>query len=156
MEYHLVLYLLTLLGCGLLHFQAHGSLACLEEERVGLLKLKEAFNLPNGYSPFPSWGVEEIDCCRWERVTCDSMTQRVIGLYLSYAAVEPEVLNNSFLNASLFLPFQELQNLSLAWNFLKGLSLSLSHTHTHTHTHTHNISLQAIYIFVLMNFVGDE
>ncbi|CAK9145487.1 unnamed protein product, partial [Ilex paraguariensis] len=102
---------------------AHGSLACLEEERVGLLKLKEAFHHPNASASLPSWRVEEIDCCRWERVTCDSMTKRVIGLSLSDAR-QLELFNFSFLNASfflnasLFLPFQELQNLSLGWNSL--------------------------------------
>ncbi|CAK9138568.1 unnamed protein product [Ilex paraguariensis] len=126
MEYHLVLYLLTLLACGLLHFQAHGSLACLEEERVGLLKLKEAFHHPNASASLPSWRVEEIDCCRWERVTCDSMTKRVIGLSLSDARqlgfLNPSSFLNAsfFLNASLFLPFQKLQNLSLDRSHLKG------------------------------------
>ncbi|CAK9138565.1 unnamed protein product, partial [Ilex paraguariensis] len=97
---------------------AHRSLACLEEERIGLLTLKDAFNYPTG-SSLPSWGAEETDRCRWERITCDSMTKRVIQLSLN------DTRQVEFLNASLFLPFQELQNLSLAGNFMTDFSLSL-------------------------------
>ncbi|XP_054819906.1 receptor like protein 21-like isoform X2 [Prosopis cineraria] len=98
-----------------------GSKACLEEEREALLKLKEAFNHPNG-SSLPSWNnLNSSGCCSWEGISCDNSTQRVISLLLNYTrAQEFEDINWS-LNASYFLPFRQLQTLDLSGNFLSGL-----------------------------------
>ncbi|XP_039169681.1 receptor-like protein 13 [Eucalyptus grandis] len=60
----------------------HGSLRCLEEERNALLKIKVAFNYPNG-SSFPSWRDGDSDCCGWEGVKCDATTSRMTELYLN-------------------------------------------------------------------------
>ncbi|CAK9163988.1 unnamed protein product [Ilex paraguariensis] len=119
MEYTLLLYLLILLGSLQLHFQSHGSSACLEEERIGLLKLKDSFIQANG-SALSSWGVEDGDCCRWVRVSCDNITKQVVELSLN--RTRPLGLGFTegwILNASLFLPFQELQSLDLSGNLLK-------------------------------------
>ncbi|KAA8535164.1 hypothetical protein F0562_030167 [Nyssa sinensis] len=121
MEYPLVLCLWALLGLGLLQLQSHGSLGCLEEEKVGLLKLKDAFKY--SYGPdLSSWGGEESDCCRWEGVGCDNITQQVIQLSLHGTRYEECYLEEGYwvLNASLLDPFPELQILNLAENCLKG------------------------------------
>ncbi|KAL0382882.1 UNVERIFIED_CONTAM: Receptor-like protein 9b [Sesamum calycinum] len=104
-----------------------GSLECVEEERIGLLKLKAAFNPPNGpASAFSSWGGENTDCCKWENVRCDYTTKRVVQLSLKDTKYDrgtclaTNIMERWYLDFSLFLPFQELQNLSLALNFLKG------------------------------------
>ncbi|KAJ7978996.1 receptor-like protein kinase [Quillaja saponaria] len=94
---------------------------------MGLLKLKDVFNYPNG-SAFPSWGVHNnSDCCTWKNVICDNNTTKpVIGLDLSFTRdsgmcfEDPDTPDWS-LNASYFLPFQELQSLNLSGNCLTGV-----------------------------------
>lgn len=51
------------------------------------------------------------NCCSWERVTCNLDTGRVEGLDLAGAGWFFPLPQ---LNTTLFLPFQELQNLSLS------------------------------------------
>ncbi|XP_028799570.1 receptor like protein 21-like [Neltuma alba] len=95
---------------------------CLKEEREALLKLKEAFNFPNG-SSLTSWNNHTFsaDCCTWEAVKCDNSTHRVISLYLSDTrAYELRHIKWS-LNASSFLPFIQLQTLLLDGNYLSEL-----------------------------------
>ncbi|PIN02677.1 Leucine-rich repeat (LRR) protein associated with apoptosis in muscle tissue [Handroanthus impetiginosus] len=101
----------------------------MEEERTGLLQLKEAFKFPNS-SAFSSWSEEQKDCCAWEHVKCDVISKRVFQLSLN------EITNISSidgeedwykdwyfsLNLSLLLPFRELKNLSLRWNLLTGFT----------------------------------
>ncbi|KAK4285736.1 hypothetical protein QN277_002392 [Acacia crassicarpa] len=99
------------------------SEGCLKEEREVLMKLKEAFNYPNGHS-LPSWNnlTTFSDCCTWESVQCDNSTHRVISLHLSYTRAEELEHIKWSLNASSFLPFQQLQRLYLDGNNLSGLS----------------------------------
>ncbi|CAA2956649.1 LRR receptor-like serine threonine- kinase GSO1 [Olea europaea subsp. europaea] len=94
-------------------------LGCWEEERIALLQLKENINFPCGES-LPSWVVNEIetDCCQWQGVECSNTTKRVIQIIL-YDARDRN-FENWYFNASLFLPFQELRNLSLEMNQLVG------------------------------------
>jgi hypothetical protein len=92
-------------------------LGCLEEERIALLHLKDAFNYPNGTS-LPSWIKGDAHCCYWERIWCSSSTGRVTELYLLSA--RDEELGDWYLNASLLLPFQELKALNLRGNRLAG------------------------------------
>lgn len=77
------LYLAVLCGTFLSLLLGYGSLGCVEEEKVGLLKLKAYINHPNGTALY-SWGGEVGDCCRWESITCDNKTNRVIQLSLRY------------------------------------------------------------------------
>lgn len=84
----------------------------MEEEKIGLLNLREAYDYLNG-SSLSSWG-EDIDCCGWEDVTCDSVTTRISQLSII------ETVNLGYLNFSLLNPFQELKNLSLISNSLTG------------------------------------
>ncbi|XP_054776259.1 receptor-like protein 15 [Prosopis cineraria] len=101
----------------ILEFNAVIIKGCLQEEREALLKLKEAFNHPNG-SFLPSWNnLASSDCCSWEGISCDN-SQRVTSLLLRYIrAQEFEDINWS-LNASYFLPFHQLQVLDLSGNYL--------------------------------------
>ncbi|KAF8029533.1 hypothetical protein BT93_E2062 [Corymbia citriodora subsp. variegata] len=105
--------LLVSMGCG--------SLGCWEEERNALLKIEAAF------TPLTSWHDGDSDCCGWEGVNCDNTTSRVTELRAPpiWAAVEspPRVIDASF-----FLPLEELQVLDLSECFLSGESLSLSIT----------------------------
>ncbi|KAB5556122.1 hypothetical protein DKX38_007031 [Salix brachista] len=99
---------------------------CLQEERSGLLEIKAWFS----HAPFydlQGWDKEHFNCCNWNRVACDNTTNRVIQLDLSSLnsafliipgnSGEPEDL---YLNASLFLPFKELEILDLSENSLVG------------------------------------
>ncbi|XP_048133814.1 receptor like protein 21-like [Rhodamnia argentea] len=105
--------LLVLMGSG-------RSMGCLEEEKNALLKIKAAFNHPDG-SSLPSWQGEDGDCCGWEGVECDNTTMQVTRLYLNntreWGLPSPWVID-----ASLFLPLEELQVLNLRWNSLSELN----------------------------------
>ncbi|KAI7998477.1 Receptor like protein 21 [Camellia lanceoleosa] len=99
---------------------------CLEGERRGLLELKE-FLKSNGADAdclFPTW-VKKPDhhseCHDWERVTCDLTTGHVTELFLhNVKDVSYEDFRIWFINASLFLPFKELQSLTLSFNSFSG------------------------------------
>uniref|UniRef100_A0A6N2KGZ9 Uncharacterized protein n=1 Tax=Salix viminalis TaxID=40686 RepID=A0A6N2KGZ9_SALVM len=93
------------------------SLGCFEEERVALLNLKDSLNYPNGTS-LPSWRKGDARCCDWQSITCNSSTGRVIELDLW--DVRNGELGDWYLNASLFLPFQELNSLNLMDNQIAG------------------------------------
>ncbi|XP_073263945.1 cuscuta receptor 1-like [Populus alba] len=88
------------------------ALGCLEEERIALLHLKDSLNYPNGTS-LPSWMKADVHCCSWEGIVCNSSTGRVIELLLG--SVRNQELGDWYFNASLFLPFQQLNVLDL-WN----------------------------------------
>uniref|UniRef100_A0A6N2N014 Leucine-rich repeat-containing N-terminal plant-type domain-containing protein n=1 Tax=Salix viminalis TaxID=40686 RepID=A0A6N2N014_SALVM len=92
-------------------------LGCLQEERAALLNLKDYINYPNGTS-LPSWRKGDAHCCDWENVGCSSGTRRVTVLNL--VVVRKGELGDWYLNASLFLPFQELNNLVLSSNQIAG------------------------------------
>ena len=116
-----IILLMLLLG---FHGKSEG---CLKEEREGLMRLKEAFNYPNGHS-LPSWSnlTSFSDCCTWEGVQCDNSTHRVISLNLNYARGYKLKDIKWSLNVSSFLPFPQLELLNLEWNYLSGHLLSLN------------------------------
>ncbi|KAG5244695.1 receptor protein [Salix suchowensis] len=90
---------------------------CLQEERSGLLEIKAWFSHVG--AGFFGWDKEDLNCCNWYMVACDNTTNRVIELHLSYVnyhALEKDL----YLNASLFLPFKELETLHLSGNQLVG------------------------------------
>ncbi|KAJ6857670.1 receptor-like protein 15 isoform X3 [Populus alba x Populus x berolinensis] len=113
----LFLHVLTVLVMTV-SLQAWHPLGCLEEERIALLHLKDAFNYPNGTS-LPSWMKADVHCCSWELIVCNSSTGRVTELYLD--SVRDQELGDWYLNTSLFLPFQQLYNLYLGNNRIAGL-----------------------------------
>ena len=92
-------------------------LGCVEEERTALLQLKDSLNYPNGTSLL-SWTKDDARCCDWERIRCNSSTGRVTELDLH--GIRKGELGDGYLNASLFLPFQELGWLVLADNQIAG------------------------------------
>ncbi|GMI81180.1 receptor like protein 9 [Hibiscus trionum] len=120
------------------------SEGCLEEERVALSRLKPFFpfidyyttevgvpRLDDYYEGEDYDSVKEkesplVDCCKWERVECNPTTGRLTHLFLNlpytdYDSYDYEYNTKSwYLNASLFLPFEELQFLSLSENGIAG------------------------------------
>ncbi|XP_028127618.1 receptor-like protein 14 isoform X2 [Camellia sinensis] len=95
---------------------------CLEHERVALLQLK-AYSIKHS-NVLPTWveaweGETTTDCCKWERVKCNATTGRVIQLSLN-SAENYWNLRDWYLNASMFLPFEELESLDLSNNGLAG------------------------------------
>ncbi|KAI9393836.1 hypothetical protein POPTR_005G007900v4 [Populus trichocarpa] len=109
----MLLALLTLVGdwCG----RCYG---CLEEERIGLLEIKPLID-PNSIY-MRDWVEYSSNCCEWYGIKCDNTTGRVIRLSLWDA--RDQSLGDWVLNASLFLPFKELQSLDLGYNGLVGCS----------------------------------
>ncbi|KAJ6958346.1 receptor-like protein 15 [Populus alba x Populus x berolinensis] len=96
------------------------SQGCLEEERIALLQIKTSFidHSDDNSSPLFSWG-EDALCCSWYGVTCsNSTTRRVIEIDLSNSMGWS--LEDWYLNASIFLPFQELNVLDLSGNSIAG------------------------------------
>ncbi|TYG78136.1 hypothetical protein ES288_D02G033700v1 [Gossypium darwinii] len=100
--------------------------ACLEHERIALLHLKPFFNYDN---QLQSWvEVKGSDCCKWERVECNTTTRRLIQLSLNSTRwydnmgyyMDNRNLNAWYLNASMFLPFEELKSLYLSGNAIGG------------------------------------
>ncbi|KAL9377070.1 hypothetical protein Peur_031190 [Populus x canadensis] len=95
------------------------SQGCLEEERIALLQIKTSFgDHPNlKSSPVRFWGKDAI-CCSWEGVTCsNSTTRRVVEIHLR---IWTSSKGDWYLNASIFLPFQELNVLDLTANNIAG------------------------------------
>ncbi|TYH68277.1 hypothetical protein ES332_D06G246900v1 [Gossypium tomentosum] len=96
---------------------------CLEEERFALFQLKPFFEFiyyKSEYlinNDFVYEKESSSNCCEWERVECNSITGRVTHLFLNYSS---NMKIDWYLNASLFLPFEKLQNLSLRGNFITG------------------------------------
>ncbi|XP_040943999.1 receptor-like protein 13 [Gossypium hirsutum] len=96
--------------------------ACLEHERIALLHLKPFFNYQN---QLQSWvEVKGSDCCKWERVECNTTTSRLIQLSLNssrwFYTTDNRNLNAWYLNTSMFLPFEELKSLYLSGNAISG------------------------------------
>ncbi|XP_011017854.1 PREDICTED: polygalacturonase inhibitor 1-like isoform X2 [Populus euphratica] len=96
-------------------------LGCMEEERIALLHLKDALNYPNGTS-LPSWIKGDAHCCSWELIQCNSSSSSSRGrvTMLDLGSVRNQELGDWYLNASLFLPFQQLNTLSLSDNRIAG------------------------------------
>ncbi|KAL1111077.1 hypothetical protein V6Z11_D02G032800 [Gossypium hirsutum] len=91
--------------------------ACLEHERIALLHLKPFFNYGN---PLKSWvDLKGSDCCKWERVKCNTITRRVIQLSLNSTKWEYN-MDYWYLNASMLLPFEKLKSLYLSENAIGG------------------------------------
>ncbi|KAL7164173.1 hypothetical protein ACSBR2_040146 [Camellia fascicularis] len=94
---------------------------CLEHERIALLQLKASINHQNHNSIYPRkeiWkGEATTDCCELEIIKCSTTTGRVIQLSLNSTYWDT---GDRYLNASMFLPFEELQSLDLSYNGFAG------------------------------------
>ncbi|XP_058181076.1 cuscuta receptor 1-like isoform X2 [Rhododendron vialii] len=96
----------------------NGCNGCLEKERIALLQLKDSINFPNRIDRLPSWEEDDnMDCCQWEHVECNSTTRRVIKLELGDTR-ERRRDDYWHLNVSILLPFESLRSLNLSWNRL--------------------------------------
>ena len=110
----------------------NGCFGCWEQEKAALLQLKASMNFtavkyifrenPSQLNftadPLPTWNSthKKSDCCDWEGVKCDNTTGRVIQLDLNYTIRWSR--EDWCLNASLFLPFEELQSVDLDANWI--------------------------------------
>jgi len=107
-----------------LSFANDRSHCCLDEERISLLEIKAWFyhaRAPGSYDPLEGWDKEHFNCCNWDWVVCDITTNRVIELRLYRVNYDyPNAVEDLYLNASLFLPFKELEILDLSQNQLVG------------------------------------
>ena len=123
----------------------HGHRGCFEEERMGLLEIKEEFvrstpspprvnilpSPPRRISPrvniLPSWvDDQKSECCEWERVTCNSTTGHVTHLSLHNIwefDIEP---HDYFYYTFDFKDMVWLLNVSLFESFKELRSLDLS------------------------------
>jgi len=105
-----------------LAFVNERSHCCLEEERISLLEIKAWFNHVGAGRSYKleGWDKEHFNCCNWDLVVCDNTTNRVIELYLHIHYDDHNAVEDLDLNASLFLPFKELEILDLSFNQLVG------------------------------------
>ena len=109
----------------LVQFGINGCFVCWEQERTALLQLKASMinytwhYIDDDLNYFTSWDSanKKSDCCDWESVKCNITTGRVIQLDLT-DTISSYV--DRYLNASLFLPFEELQYLDLSFNHIPG------------------------------------
>ncbi|KAH7688449.1 Non-specific serine/threonine protein kinase protein [Dioscorea alata] len=104
----------------ILVFVLHCCSGCVENERIALVEIKSsyvAWEHINRKSVILSWN-QSIDCCSWPGVHCSPTTKHVTGLELRNA-YSTYGTNRRPLNFSLFLPFTELQSLSLRDNDIR-------------------------------------
>ncbi|KAM3699504.1 hypothetical protein ACJW31_05G030600 [Castanea mollissima] len=120
MEWPLVKFLLWAL---LLFVQIHEHIACIEDERIGLLELKAFLKSKTNHTELllPTWVNDtKSECCSWELVRCNTTTGHVIKLTLSSINQEQNYEDTWYINMSLFQPFKELRNLDLSNNKIAG------------------------------------
>ncbi|XP_038699721.1 receptor-like protein 15 [Tripterygium wilfordii] len=99
---------------------------CWDQERTSLLQLKPFFTRLN----WPMKGEESSNCCQWEMIKCNTSTGRVVKLSLENPFKWRELPYESlhiyygwpgwYLNASYFIPFEELTSLNLSNNGILG------------------------------------
>uniref|UniRef100_A0A199UBX3 Leucine-rich repeat-containing N-terminal plant-type domain-containing protein n=1 Tax=Manihot esculenta TaxID=3983 RepID=A0A199UBX3_MANES len=113
-----------LLGVVILWIQIHGNKGCFEEERLALLDFK-AFVGSNGFDAdhlLPSWIDDPTsNCCKWERVMCNSTTgcERLSKLKkLEVLDLARNRFNNNIL--SLLSALMSLKTLILRDNRMEG------------------------------------
>ncbi|XVF71075.1 hypothetical protein PTKIN_Ptkin12aG0005700 [Pterospermum kingtungense] len=114
---------------------------CWEHEKSALLQLKPFFNHIEDVDYYWVEGKQSSDCCKWKRVECNTSTGRVMRLFLNltytttttygdleyteyddyaYNSYASEKKDHWHLNASLFLPFEELKSLYLGGSSIAG------------------------------------
>lgn len=104
----------------LIAVNAWGSPGCLEEERITLLQVKAHMKYYAPGKSLTSWVNDtKSDCCKWYKVTCNNTTKRVTNLELSW--IVDRSGGGWYINASVFLPFKQLNALDLIGNQLAGV-----------------------------------
>ncbi|KAF2283062.1 hypothetical protein GH714_043721 [Hevea brasiliensis] len=119
-----------LLGFMILWIQIHGCKGCFEAERSALLDFKKLVVSDGADADhLLSYWVDDSmsDCCKWERVTCNSTTSHVIELFLNNtrqhdidSKLFDDYENIWFIKLSLFQQLKELRNLNLSYNAIGG------------------------------------
>ncbi|KAJ9129171.1 hypothetical protein P3X46_034040 [Hevea brasiliensis] len=106
----------------LLHGSWH-SYGCWETERIALLQLQAHFNYSIQFDYYNYWWdydySDDVKCCNWERVRCSAATGHVTQVSL-WGIRGWNSFEHWYLNASLFLPFQQLKKLDLSDNNIAG------------------------------------
>ncbi|KAL4601402.1 hypothetical protein ACB092_11G270300 [Castanea dentata] len=102
----------------LVYFGMNGCFGCWEQERIALFQYKASTVTYTDEYSFTSWDStdKEGDCCEWVGVKCNTTTGRVIQLTFNFTMY----WGGWYFNASLFLPFEELQYLDLGDNSIPG------------------------------------
>ncbi|KAJ1700917.1 hypothetical protein LUZ63_000696 [Rhynchospora breviuscula] len=115
----------TLLALALLLLAQWASVSgsgrpCKEEERRALLHIKAELLQIKPSLSFPEWEGEE--CCGWERVACDPVTEHVTKLDLGDLFTDNifDWERQFLLNATMFLPLRQLTSLSLSGLHISG------------------------------------
>ncbi|KAL4302550.1 hypothetical protein GQ457_10G018760 [Hibiscus cannabinus] len=100
----------------LLCFECRG---CLEVERAALLQIKDSMTSPHE-SAFSNWYGEE--CCEWEGIECGPTRIHIHNIFFHYwmDGGNGELIQPWYPNLTLFAQFQELQELELPGNHIRG------------------------------------
>ena len=103
----------------LVQFGMNECFGCWEQQKAALLQLKASINSTTDIDYLGTWNStnKKSDYCDWDGVKCDNTTRRVIQLDLNYK-ISWSREEDWCLNASLFLPFEELQYLNLEANWI--------------------------------------
>ncbi|XP_024640780.2 receptor-like protein 9DC3 [Medicago truncatula] len=123
--FHLFLLLL------LTHFTSYTFSLCSQHDSSALLQFKHSFSVNTSSKPgflsmclsfsfkTESWKTG-TDCCEWDGVTCDTVSDHVIGLDLSCNNLKGELQPNSTI-----YKLRHLQQLNLAFNHFSGSSMPI-------------------------------
>jgi hypothetical protein len=113
----------------LTHFTSHTFSMCNHHDTSALLHFKNSFSLNTSsqlYFPRSSFSFKtkswknNTDCCEWDGVTCDTMSDHVIGLDLSCNNLKGELHPNSTI-----FQLKHLQQLNLAFNNFSWSSMPI-------------------------------
>ncbi|AES99957.1 putative leucine-rich repeat-containing, plant-type, leucine-rich repeat domain, L [Medicago truncatula] len=115
----------------LTHFTTHTFSLCNHHDTSALLQFKNSFLLNTSSQPNPYFGCfsfsfktesweNSTDCCEWDGVTCDTMSDHVIGLDLSCNNLKGELHPNSTI-----FQLKHLQQLNLAFNHFSESSIPI-------------------------------
>ncbi|XP_050235036.1 receptor like protein 21-like [Mercurialis annua] len=114
-----------LLGFTMLSLQINGLYGCFRNERLALLDFKASVREIRGDIAdllMPSWTklAKNGDCCKWERVKCNSTTGRVNMLFLDSVGPNYDDMSRWYPNISIFYPLTQLHTLNLSYNAIAG------------------------------------
>ncbi|RHN57406.1 putative leucine-rich repeat-containing, plant-type, leucine-rich repeat domain, L [Medicago truncatula] len=123
-HFFLLLLLLT-------HFTSYTFSLCNKHDNSALLQFKNSFSVNTSSQPNPYFGCSSFsfkteswenstDCCEWDGVTCDTMSDHVIGLDLSCNNLKGELHPNSTI-----FQLKHLQQLNLAFNNFSESSMPI-------------------------------
>ncbi|EOA32389.1 hypothetical protein CARUB_v10015659mg [Capsella rubella] len=121
------------------HINVFAAHLCHPEQREALLEFKNEFKIQNscdeGTLKTDSW-VNNVDCCSWDGIRCDTKFGDVIDLNLSYSCLQGQLNSKSNIFRLQNIRFLDLSNnqfsgqiLSSLGNFSNLTTLDLSQNH---------------------------